>query len=459
MLFQFAPAIQAAIDAGRYVQVFTSAGVPIGMARDPVTGRFVAHAVGFLLDDSSLYKSIFEGMNPVSSLGNSPLSPLIGTAHLVTSTVQTHRGFQQTYRRLDVIQAGLQSLQTSVGVLQATTAVIGVGVAAGVALSAVNLYQTMKLKQAVERLEVRVDNGFINLEQALKDQGAEIKQLISQVAQDIKFEQHRVILVHAYGLFIQAINCLRDAVKLQDVNCRNAQINLAKGMLFEALADYDNPRLLEETCAAGLLRRRECAWAIEQALTMTYQLQGEHEVVSDRLAHLQDKIRQDSLIVIDRCETEDELDFLFPEIRRIHDHDLAALFSWQNHVDWMQISSEDLKLLNSSDFSDPEVTVSPNTKSATTALAEPPEQLLYRNLKQKSHFSSLHDQLLFMMKPDLRRESEFYISQQAAIAGHKTLVPSNLQQASDLAVANLYWYFKVRDEPEEELNSLNSPMT
>jgi hypothetical protein len=52
--------------------------------------------------------------------------------------------------------------------------VIGIGVAAGVALSAVNLYQTMKLKQAVERLEVRVNNGFINLEQALKDQGQKL---------------------------------------------------------------------------------------------------------------------------------------------------------------------------------------------------------------------------------------------------------------------------------------------
>jgi hypothetical protein len=447
MLFQFAPAIQAAIDAGKYVQVFTSAGVPIGMARDPVTGQFVAHAVGFLLDDSSLYKS------PVSALGNSPLSPLIGAAHLVTNAVQTHRGFQESYRRLDVIQAGLQSLQTSVGVLQATTAVIGVGVATGVALSAVNLYQTMKLKQAVERLEVKVNNGFINLEQVLKDQSAEIKQLIREVAQDIKFEQHRVILVHAYGLFIQALNCLRDAVKLQDVHRRNAQIDLAKGMLFEALADYDNPQLLEETCAAGLLRRRECAWAIDQAITMTYQLQGEHEVVSARLAHLQNQIRQDSLTVIERCETENELDFLFPEIRRIHDHDLAVLNSWQNHVDWMRtLSSEDSKLLINSDFNNPEFTVSPDTKEATTALAKPPEQLLYENLKQKSHLSSLHDQLLFMMKPDLRRESEFYISQQVAIAGYKTLVPSNLQQASDLAVANLYWYFKVRDESEEEVN-------
>ncbi|HAA29032.1 MAG TPA: hypothetical protein DCE56_16730, partial [Cyanobacteria bacterium UBA8553] len=58
MLFQFAPAVQAAIEAGKYAQVFTSAGVPIAMARDAATGRFVAHAIGAVAQ-------------------NSPISPLI----------------------------------------------------------------------------------------------------------------------------------------------------------------------------------------------------------------------------------------------------------------------------------------------------------------------------------------------------------------------------------------------
>lgn len=263
-------------------------------------------------------------------------------------------------------------------------------------------------------------------------------------------KHHRTILVQAYGLFIQAINCLRDAVKLQDVNRRNVQIDLAKGMLFEALADYDNPQMLEGTCTPGLLRRRECAWAIEQAIAMSYQLQGADEVVSDRLSRLQNKIRQDALTVIDSCQSEEELDFLFPEITRIHDRDLALLDSWQNHVDWMQtLSSDERHLLSSSDIT---VADSVDSNQATVVLAKPDEQILYEDLKQKSHFLSLDSQLQLMMQPNLRREYASYISQQAAIAGYKTLVPSNLQQASDLAVANLYWYFKVRDESEEERN-------
>ncbi len=96
-------------------------------------------------------------------------------------------GGMEMYR----MHRGFQAVQSSLGVLQATTAVIGVGVAAGVGLSAVNLYQTIKLRKAVERLEVKIENGFIDLKQALREQGAEVKELIERVSQDMKFEQHR----------------------------------------------------------------------------------------------------------------------------------------------------------------------------------------------------------------------------------------------------------------------------
>jgi len=428
MLFQFSPAVQAAIDAGKYVQVFTSAGVPIGMARDPVTGQFIAHAIGAVVN-------------------HSPLSPLVATSQLATSGAQMyqmHRGFQ-------AVQAGLQTIQTSLGVLQTTTALIGVGTVAVGALAAVNLYQTLKLRKEVGQLRLEVKEGFIDLKKALKDQGAEILQRIDEVAQDVEFRHHRTILVRAYGRFLEATKLMKTAMSCQDLSVRNATLANAQLILVEALADYNNPQLLSETCAAGQLRRLECAWAIEQTIALSYQLQNEPAAVSDRLSHLQDKIRQDSLNVIERCETEDELDFLFPELTRIHDHDLAVLESWQNHVDWTRsLPPSELKLLQSADLGNSEVPVNSDTNTDTTASAALPEQLLYENLKQKSHPASLRDQLVLMMKPSLRQEFASYISQQSAIAGYKTLIPANLQKASDLAVANLYWYFKVRDETEAE---------
>jgi hypothetical protein len=417
MLFQFPSAIQAGIDAKNYLQVFTSAGVPLSIARDAATGQFVGHAVGVLSNGAAL----------------NPLAAIPQLAMGAGQMYQMHRGFQ--------------AVQASLGVLQATTALIGVGTVAGVALSAVNLHQTLKLREDVKQLKIEVRDGFIDLKKALRSQGHEIIQRIEEVAQDIKFEQHRLELIKAYGRFLEATKLMKTATLIQDLNSIKIELANARQTLSEALAIYNNPHLLSETCAAGQLRRLECAWAIDQTIALSYQLQDEPAAVSDRLSHLQDKIRQDSLTVIERCETDDELDFLFPELTRIHDHDLAVLESWQNHVDWMRsLPPSELKLLQSADFDNSEITANSDVNADTTALAAPPEQLLYENLKQKSHPASLQDQLILMMKPSLRQEFASYISQQSAMAGYKTLVPANLQKASDLAVANLYWYFKVRDE-------------
>jgi hypothetical protein len=423
MLFQFAPAIEAGINSGAYEIVRnTATGQLLGLVRDRATGQFVAHAVGLTTKVAgSSVNSLF-----------APVELAMGGLQMA----QTHLGFQKTYRMLDV-------LQNSVGVLQATTAAIGVGTVAGVALSAVNLHQTLKLREDVKQLRLEVKDGFIDMKQALKDQGAEILQHIDQVAQDIEFRHHRTILAQAYGHFIEAVNWLRNALKLPDANARNAAIAGVEGMLRKALAEYNNPEIYKDTCAAGRLRRLECAWAIDQTITLTYQLQGAYEVVSERLDALQLKVRRDSLNVIDRCESEEELDFLFPELTRINEDDLAVLESWQNDVNWKRsLPESELKLLQSADFSNSEVTLSPQAIADTTTDLVPPEQLLYENLKQKSHYLSLRDQLKFMVKPDLRREHESYISQQAPASGLKALAPSNWQEIPDLTVANLYWYFK-----------------
>jgi hypothetical protein len=438
MDYLFSAANQALWAAGKLVQLSTKDGKLLPILIDPANhNRIVEIAKGLA------------GATPLVA-ANPPIGLTMMAGQMAMSAgqaYQNHRGFQAVLGQLNAIQASL-------GVLQATTALIGVGTLAGVVLSAVNLHQTLKLREDVKRLKLEVRDGFIDLKKALRSQGTEIIQRIDEVAQDIKFEQHRLELIKAYGRFLEATKLMKTAMSIQDLSARKVELANARQTLGEALASYNNPHLLSETCAAGQLRRMECAWAIEQTIVLTYQLQDEPAAVSERLSSLQDKIRQDSLNVIDQCETEDELDFLFPELTRIHDHDLAVLESWQNHVDWMRsLPPSELKLLQSADFDNSEITANPDIKTDTAALTAPPEQLLYENLKQKSHPASLQDQLTLMMKPSLRQEFASYISQQSAIAGYKTLVPANLQKASNLAVANLYWYFKVRDESENEVEA------
>lgn len=418
MLFQFPPVIETGLALGKYTQVFSN-GVPIGMVRDAATGQFAAHAIG-------------------AAVGGNPLAPLVAPLQFVmggANIIQTHMGFQESYRRMDRLFEGLQSLQSSVGVLQSTTAIIGVGTLASVSLGAVNLHQTLKLKEDVKEMRAEMKEGFIDLKKTLVDMGAEVKEAIALLAKDVKFEQHRVVLIRAYGTFVKALDRLRSAIKLQDIARRNTEIDSVRGMLFAALGDYDNPQLMGELSAPGLLRRFECVWAIEQAIAVTYQMQNETIAASDRLGVLRHKIAENTSQVVEKCNSRDELDFIFPEFTRIRHHDLALVEVWENRLSW-EPGKMDIQLI------DREVTDWNFVE--TDALAALPEQVSYELLSEKSHFSSLKDQLKLMFQPTLRREYEEYIEQKARAVGHSALVSSNLEKASDMAIANLYYYLQSR---------------
>lgn len=436
--FVFPSHIQDGIAKGIY-EVVVSKGVPISIARavkgTANAGQFVGHAIGVTNSKGGLFQTLL-GSNPVIDIINSGLS--------VGLMAQTHLGFQRTYREIEMVQQAISSLQKTVTVLQTTTAIIGVGVAVGTILSGVNLWQTLKLKEDVKNLRWEVQNGFIDLKSALRDQGKEIIQHIDLVAKDIKkdikFEQHRLILIGAYGSFAQALNRLEFAFRIEDFNRRNTEIDAARGMLYEALADYTNPHLFEEVCAAGRLRRLECAWAIDQAIATTYQMQNELAVASDRLSHLQGKMSDDCLNIVQNCSSEEELDFLFPEIAKLQFNDIPAIAIWKNHLDWIQTLSpgekEDLANL-------PLESPAALEPARNSGMVEKPEELIYyEDLKQRSHYSALHDRLRFLVKPELRRERENAITQQAIAANRSALVPKNWEEVPDLTVANLYYYLQ-----------------
>lgn len=424
MLFQFSPEIQAGIEAGKYAIPTTKAGIPFAMARNVETGQFVAHAVGAVTPEGY-------ALNPVA------LAPQLAMGG---QFLQGGTGVQ-----------ALNSLSSSVSVLQATTAVIGVGTALTAALTAVNLWQTLKLRQDVKMLRREVNEGFLDLKQLLSAQGTEIIQHIERVAQDVEFGHHRTILSRAYGLFEKALLRLKSAIVLQDPTLRNDEITASRNMLFQALSDYDNKDLLENVCSAAYLRRRECVWAIEQSIAMTYQMQAEYGVVGDRLSQLNLTMRHDALQVIDnRCETVEELDFLFPEITRICNQDLAIIESWQAQVEWCQaLPKQELQLFLETS----------NQQEKSGELVQPqaiellpekqPEYMLYEEMQEKSHPRAIQVSLVMRLSPESRQDCEMYVSEQAQLVGLKALNLENLQRVSTLALANLTCYFEAREEPDE----------
>ena len=112
------------------------------------------------------------------------------------------------------------------------------------------------------------------------------------------------------GRFVEATKLIQTAVKFQDASSRQIELANARQTLAEAAANYNNSDLLSEVCVAGRIRRLECAWGIEQAIILTYQLQNELGAVSDRLMELQDKIRRECLQIIEGCDSQ-EMSLIF----------------------------------------------------------------------------------------------------------------------------------------------------
>ncbi|MBD2329532.1 hypothetical protein [Alkalinema sp. FACHB-956] len=451
VLFEFAPAIQALINSGQLVPLVSKMGQILPIAVDPKTRKFVAHAIGiaYKLDELPKFP-----INPMSVIS---LHPAVITTQvisgLVTGSVTIYQNHQIKKQGEEILQCSRQILQgvtaltQSVGVLQATTAFIGVGVVANIAISAVNLHQTLKLREDVKQLRAEVKDGFIDLKKSLADQGAEIIAHIDRVADDVEFRSHRTILSRAYALFVQATDRLKVALMVEDPMRRDADINSARDMMFKALADYENPHLLQNVCAAGYIRRRACVWAIQQAIIMTYQLQGEHQSASSRLQELQATIRRNAQSALDLVGTEAELDFLFPEILHICNHDLVALDLWQTQLDWARsLSAEEVKLLSPSELQPLELSASAEIVNSEPlvidVMAVPPEQVQYEAFKQKSHFVALKDQLKLKLAPELRESYMQAIETQASKKGLKALLADNLSTASEATIANLYHYLQ-----------------
>jgi hypothetical protein len=392
--FRFLPHIEAGLISEQFKQVLHH-GIPVGQVRDASTGYFVP-----------------QGMAVGASL--KPLIP----------------------------QPNLAPLSQAFGILQASTAVIGVGVAANVAISAVSLHQIFKLREDVKLMRSEMKDGFADLKTILQDQGQEIIAHIDLVAGDVEFRAHRTILSRAYARFSQGTQRLQKALTIQDPTGRNAEIQSARDMMAEALKDYENADLMQNINAAGYIRRRECVWAIRQAIAYSFQLQGEHATSCHDLETLETIIRQDSRQAVSSIKSEAELDFLFPEIVHIHTHDLTALHLWKSQLSWLQ----ELPAAEVQQLSAAGLTPLALPESQLGELVEVPlAQTQYDSFKAKSHYTALKDQLRLFVEPDLREEYAVIINQQAQTQKLQALTLENLSQASDFTIANLHHYFQPKE--------------
>jgi hypothetical protein len=376
---------------------------------------------------------VIETARAVAGNGFNPFAVPFGFLIDGVQMVQVHRGFQKTYRMIE-------TLQQSLGVLQTTTAIVGTGVAVTGVLTAVNLYQTLKLREDVRQLRKELTNGFLDVKQILIEQHAEILQKLDQKALD----DRRRELERAYARFSEATKMVGFAMVCQNAVARGNHLANAVQTMSESLAIYNDTKLLPDMNAAGKLRRFECAWTIEQAIALVFQLQNEPIAASKCILDLQQKIRQDTLSVATACESQAELDFIFPEITRIHRQDLMVLEAWQTQIDVLRsLSPTELKQLSNLNSEESEVI-------DAESIQIPEEENAYNTLKAKADFRALRDQLKFLIKPELRQGYESEIEQLVTHSKYSALIPTNWNDVSDLTVTNLYWYLNNSKDTQKQ---------
>lgn len=398
-------------------------------------------------DLASLLKSVGFALDvaiPVASA-----VPGLGTVLIIAKiAVRTYQGKVESdnlNRDLDYLKKGVDSLQEKASILESATATLGVGVALLGILSAQNLQQTREVNRKLDLVQLGLEKGFTDLKLMINGQGDEILKTINQVNQEIQKEIHRVQFVKAYGIF-QSVhnNRLPSALITQNPTDRNDKLNLTWNELQNCLAIYNNKELISCPSISGKLKRLECAWAIEQTLALIDILQDNFDACIFQLNHLREKIIKDCLYLTESCQSEAEIDFIFPRINSIINRDMLLIDFWKNNLKVMQnLSVEDQEKLANLDVTD---IVSLNQSQESNALQKRSPFELYQELKAQSHFVALKDQLKFLIKPELRFEYESYISQRAIAINFQGLALTNWQEVPDLTVANLYYYFKAQEQ-------------
>jgi hypothetical protein len=420
MNYSFSAANQILLRAGKLVQATTADGRLLPQLRDVATGRIVEIA-------KATTEFSLESIAAPAQLVMGPIQML-----------QTHLGFQKTYKMLD-------TLQKSVAVLQGTTAVIGVGTVAGVALSGVNLYQTLKIRKNLQKIDLKIDRVL----DCISSESEDIRQRIDRVTEDVEFRHHRTILERAYGQFQQALESLKNMLQIQESYDRAIHLAQISAILIQALADYKNPQIYSKnTNAPARIRRYECAWQMEQAIAMIFVWQGQFASASNQMQQLRKNIHQDTWDIISCCETEEELDFIYPELKRIYTHDLPVLEEWHFQIDYLKTApKEELEAIKTvTDASETEI-----LEVETSVENQLIEKIQYEQLKETSHFLALRDQLKCTINPEARKEYETYISERSPHHGYRSLAASNWKEVSDITVANLYWYLKLKDNEVSQM--------
>lgn len=200
----------------------------------------------------------------------------------------------------------LSSLQTSISA-------IGMMSAVGCTLSAVNVFQLIKVQRSLNRVEKKIDDGFIDL-----------KAFFSEQLQNLLNEQQRQRLAQAYNHYRKACEQLQNSLLIQDPINKKLSINSCIDVFVQSLAIYDDKQEYQHINTPAKLRRLECSWSLEAAIAESRYLQGEYSAA----LHSYEKLRQRIMAETEMLKSEmrpDNFSFVGADLHWIFENDIKII--------------------------------------------------------------------------------------------------------------------------------------
>lgn len=236
--------------------------------------------------------------------------------------------------------AMLSSIQTSIGA-------IGFAATAGCVLSAVNVYQLIKVQKTLTQLNQKVDDGFIDL-----------KLFMNERLENLLEEQQKRRLAEAYHLYLCGLERLKTAFIVNDVINRNNTITHCISEFNNALAIYDSSYTNKHSNLAAKLRRLECCWSIQGSIAEAYLMQEEYEASLYSYKRLQQRIFSETDNFISSIDQEThsfitaDLHWIYQNDIKILDEKIKLLEEFKKTKVFQQTALDDTKVTLPEDFFD-----------------------------------------------------------------------------------------------------------
>ncbi len=214
---------------------------------------------------------------------------------------------------LSNIQGSLDHQATMLSTIQSSIGALGTYATVGCGLSAVSVFQLVKVQRQLQNLDNKITDGFLDL-----------KQYISENLQNLLENQQKQRLAQAYHYYLQGVERVKSSLLIKDISLRNQHLAHSITIFNQALSAYETPGEYQEINLPARLRRLECCWAMRAAVAEGYALQGEYDASLDSYQTLQKRICTDSLDLLSGLD-DTNFKFVSSDLHWIFENDVKII--------------------------------------------------------------------------------------------------------------------------------------